>query len=394
VTTPLEAAFREHWGRVLACLVRFTGDVALAEDVTADAFAEAARRWGSDVPDNPAAWLVTTARNRAVDVLRRERVGAEKLRLLDLPDPTSAELADGATIPDERLELIFLCCHPALATEAQVALTLRALGGLSTGEIARAFLVGEETMKRRLTRARTKITVSGIPFSRPAPDRLAERLGVVLSVLYLIFNQGWDDRRADLAADAIRLARTVAGLLPGEGEATALLALMLLHDSRRAARVAGGVLVPLAEQDRSRWDGVAIAEGQAVLDRALAAGARGPYTVQAAIAALYTEEAVDWPGVVALHDRLVALSDGSPVVALNRAVAVAETEGPAAALALVDMLAPALGDYRYLPSTRADLLRRLGDVEAAREAYGRAIALAVTEPERRFLEGRLDRLGC
>ena len=217
---------------------------------------------------------------------------------------------------------------------------------------------------------------------------LAERLDVVLSVLYLIFNQGWDDRRADLAGEAIRLARTVTGLLPREGEAGALLALMLLHDSRRSARVAGGVLVPLAEQDHTRWDAAAITEGQAVLDRALAAGARGPYAVQAAIAALYTDDPVDWPGVVALHDRLVRLSDGSPVVALNRAVAVAETEGPAAALRLVDALAPALGDYRYLPSTRADLLRRLGHVEAAREAYARAVALAVTEPERRFLEGR------
>ncbi len=386
----LEAAFREHWGAVLATLVRHTGNLQLAEDATADAFAVAARRWPLDgEPDNPAAWLVTTARRRAVDLVRRDRVLAEKTRLLAAePGPGPAAPARDA-IPDDRLELLFLCCHPALATEAQVALTLRSLGGLSTAEIALAFLVTEETMKRRLSRARAKITTSGIPFRVPAPERLPARLATVLSVVYLVFNQGYGDGRPDLAAEAIRLGRVLVGLLPDEGEPAALLALMLLHDSRRAARVRDGVAVPLAEQDRALWDAAQVAEGRAVLDAALAAGARGPYAVQAAIAELHTAERMDWAAVLALYDRLATLT-GSPVVELNRAVALAETAGPRTALDAVDRLD--LGDYRYLSSTRAELLRRLGERDGARTAYEEALALAATEPERRYLQRRLDQL--
>jgi RNA polymerase sigma-70 factor (ECF subfamily) len=334
------------------------------------------------VPEVPRAWLVTTARNRAIDLLRREQRHAEKLRQLDAPPRTAEEVS---VIADERLELIFLCCHPALAPEARVALTLRALGGLETAEIARAFLVTEETMKRRLTRARTKVRDAGIPFRVPDEAVLPERLDTVLAVLYLVFNQGWGDGRADLAAEAIRLTELLDGLLPGQADVTALRALMLLHDSRRAARIRGGEIVPLAEQDRTLWDGERIAAGRALLDRALARGARGPYALQAAIAELQTTDPIDWVEVRRLYDTLLAAT-GSAVVALNRAVAVAETEGPAVALALVDGLD--LGDYRYLHSTRAELLRRIGDRVAARTAYERAIGLTTTDAERRFLERR------
>jgi RNA polymerase sigma-70 factor (ECF subfamily) len=295
-----------------------------------------------------------------------------------------------SAIPDERLELVFLCCHPALAPEARVALTLRALGGLSTPEIARAFLVTEETMKRRLTRARTKIREAAIPFRVPDAADLPARLDAVLAVLYLIFNQGYGDGRVDLAAEAIRLTRTLAELLPAAERVFALLALMLLHDSRRDARFADGELVPLAAQDRTKWDHDRIAEGRALLDRALAAGARGPYAVQAAIAELQTEDPVDWRAVVALYDTLVAQT-GSAVVALNRAVAVAEADGPGPALALVDALD--LTGYRYFHSTRAELLRRLGDTAAAQVAYDRALALTTTDAERRFLARRRADLG-
>jgi RNA polymerase sigma-70 factor (ECF subfamily) len=388
----LDAVFRDEWARVLASLVGFLGDFDLAEEAAQEAFAIAAERWRRDgPPEHPAAWLVATGRNRAIDRLRRERTLAEKTRLLPVPEaePEITPMDDDATIPDERLELVFTCCHPALATEAQVALTLRALGGLSTPEIARAFLVSEETMKRRLSRARTKIRVTGIPFAVP-PDRvLPDRLLTVLAVLYLIFNEGYGDGRVDLAAEAIRLTRMLAGLMPDEPEALALLALMLLHDSRRGARVRDGEIVVLAEQDRGLWDAARIAEGRALLDRAIALHARGAYAVQAAIASLQTETPVDWPAVAALYGRLGELTR-SPVVELNRAVAVAETEGPAAALAIVDALD--LDGYRYLHSTRAELLRRLGDAGAARAAYGRAIELAATDAERRFLRRRRGEL--
>jgi RNA polymerase sigma-70 factor (ECF subfamily) len=380
----LDRVFRDEWARVLASLVGFLGDVDLAEEAAQEAFAVAAERWIRDgPPDNPRAWLVVTGRHRAIDRIRRDRTLAEKTRLLDRPPP--GPTGGDTTVLDERLELIFMCCHPALATEAQVALTLRALGGLSTAEIARAFLVPEETMKRRLSRARTKIRAAGIPFAVPKPDALPARLRTVLAVLYLIFNQGYGDGRADLAAEAIRLARTVTALLPDQPEAPALLALMLAHDSRRAARIRDGVLVPLADQDRTRWDQAQLAEAR----RMLAKAGNGPYAVQATIAVLQTEPRIDWPAVAALYDRLRDLT-GSPVVELNRAVAVAEIDGPRAALDLVDALD--LGDYRYLHSTRAELLRRLGDVPNARVAYRRALDLATTDPERRFLEQRLASL--
>jgi RNA polymerase sigma-70 factor (ECF subfamily) len=345
-----------------------------------EAFLAASERWPRDgVPDNPGAWLVTVARRRAIDRLRRERVLAEKLRSLEVSEPVQDDL----TIPDERLELIFTCCHPALAREAQVALTLRALGGLTTEQIASAFLVAPETMKRRLTRAKAKIKGAGIPFVVPEDEALPERLAAVLAVIYLIFNAGYDGR-ADLAGEAIRLGRVLTALMPDEPEAHGLLALMLCHDARRASRVADGELVLLADQDRSLWDRGQIAEGRAMLDRALAF--RGPYALQAAIASLQLETPVDWPQVVALYTELASVAR-SPVVELNRAVAIAEAGDPAAALAITDTLA--LDDYRYKHATRAELLRRLGRVDASCAAYERALELGGTEPERRFLERRL-----
>ncbi|WP_433518970.1 RNA polymerase sigma factor [Nonomuraea sp. CA-143628] len=385
----LEEVFRDQWARVFAALVSFLGDVDLAEEAAQEAFVIAAERWVRDgLPDNPGAWLVVTGRNRAIDRLRRDRTRAEKTRLLDRPIPEEVTM-DETTIPDERLELFFMCCHPALATEAQVALTLRALGGLSTPEIARAFLVNDETMKRRLSRARNKIRAAAIPFAVPDERLLPSRLSAVLAVLYLVFNQGYGDGRADLAAEAIRLGRTLLDLMPDEPEAAALLALMLLHDSRRAARVRDGEMILLHDQDRTLWNTAQLEEGRALLDRAVRSGASGAYTVQAAIAELQTEERIDWPAVAALYDRLRQLT-GSAVVELNRAVAIAEVEGPRAALAIVDALH--LDDYRYFHSTRAELLRRLGDTVAARAAYLRALDLATTGAERRFLSRRLAEL--
>ena len=386
--------FRAEWARVVAALVTFCGDLDIAEDAAQEAFATAAIRWPIDgVPDVPRAWLVTAARRRAVDRLRRERRLTDKLWALEPPqDPAAANertQMSASTIPDERLELVFLCCHPALAPQARVALTLRAVGGLDTAEIARAFLVTEETMKRRLTRARTKIREAGIPFGVPAPELLPARIEVVLAVLYLIFNQGWGDVRIDLAAEAIRLTRVLDRLLPDHPAITALLALMLLHDSRRAARIQGGQIVPLADQDRELWDSGTLAEGRALLHRSLARGARGPYALQAAIAELQTADPIDWPSVVELYDSLLEQTR-SPVVALNRAVAVAETRGPAAALEIVEELD--LEEYRYLHSTRAELLRRLGDIPRARNAYDRALALTATEVERCFLRRRRSEL--
>ncbi len=327
---------------------------------------------------------MTTARNRAIDRLRRDRTLAAKTRLLDVPEAVEQEL-DETTIPDERLELVFTCCHPALATEAQVALTLRTLGGLSTDEIARAFLVSPETMKRRLSRAKAKIKAAGIPFSVPPDHLLPERLAAVLAVVYLIFNEGYGGR-VDLAAEAIRLGRVLAVLMPDEPEVHGLLALMLLHDARRQARFSGEDLVLLEDQDRSLWDATQIEQGRAALDRALALRGGGPHVLQAAIASLQVDERVDWPQIAALYGELVRLT-GSPVAELNRAVAVAEAQGPEPALQIVDRLA--LDHYQYLHSTRAELLRRLGRVDQARAAYRRALELARTGPERRFLERRL-----
>jgi RNA polymerase sigma-70 factor (ECF subfamily) len=386
----LEQVFRDEWGRVLAGLVGYLGDFDLAEDAAQEAFAIATERWPVEgSPPNPGAWLTITARNRAIDRLRRDRTLAEKTRLLEVPEAVEDEMED-TTFPDERLELIFTCCHPSLALEAQVALTLRALGGLSTEEIARAFLVPEETMKRRLTRAKRKIKDAGIPFGVPAEHVLPQRLAAVLAVVYLIFNEGYGGR-VDLAGEAIRLGAALAELMPDEPEVHGLNALMLLDDARRDARFAEGELVLLRDQDRSRWDAVKIACGREMLDRAFALRGRGVYVVQAAIASLHMDEPRDWVEIAGLYAELVRLT-GSPVVELNRAIAVAEVEGPEAGLALVDRLD--LDGYQYFHSTRADLLRRLGRTDEAHREYGRALELAHTVPERRFLERRLADVGA
>jgi RNA polymerase sigma-70 factor (ECF subfamily) len=330
---------------------------------------------------------LSTGRNRAVDRIRRDRTLAAKTRLLEVPEAEEDPM-EATAFPDERLELLFTCCHPALATEAQVALTLRTLGGLTTGEIARAFLVAEPTMAQRLVRAKRKIAAAGIPFRVPADHLLPDRIAAVLAVVYLIFNEGYGGR-GELTAEALRLGRALAELMPDEPEAHGLLAMMLLLDARREARFSDGELVLLADQDRSLWDTAQIAGGRAALDRAIALRGRGPYVIQAAIASLHADEPRDWLQIAALYGELSHLT-GSPVVELNRAVAVAEVDGPEAGLAIVERLA--LEDYRYLHSTRADLLRRLDRTEEARDAYRRALALAPGETERRLLERRLAEL--
>jgi len=379
----VEQVFREQWGRVLAALIGFLGDFDLAEEAAQEAFAIAAARWPREgVPSNPASWLVTTARNRAIDRIRRERTLAEKTRQLEVREAVEDEYEE---VLDERLELIFTCCHPSLSTEAQVALTLRTLGGLETPEIARAFLVPEATMAQRLVRAKRKIKAAGIPFRVPPDHLLPDRLAAVLSVVYLIFNEGWAGRN-ELNAEALRLGVALAELMPDEPEVHALLALMLIHDSRRAARFRDGEIVLLADQDRSLWDGAQVQRGREALDRALALHGRGPYVLQAAIASLHAEDSRDWPQIVGLYRELAKLT-GSPVVQLNLAVAIAELDGPERGLALVDSLP--LEDYRYLHSARAEMLRRLGRTAEAEEAYRRALALVHDDAERRLFERRL-----
>ena len=388
----VEGVFRDHWGRVLATLVGMFRDIELAEDVAQEAFAIAAERWPRDgEPANPTAWLITTARNRAIDQIRRQQVLAEKTRLLvhELTAHLEPTMDEPTTFRDERLELIFTCCHPALSREAQVALTLRTLGGLSTEEIARAFLTPFDTMSKRLTRAKHKIRDARIPFTVPEDHQLPDRLAAVLVIVYLIFNEGWSDGRVDLAAEAIRLGRALVELMPDESETLGLLALMLLNDARRDARVREVVLVPLDEQDRSLWDEQQIIEGRELLGRAVARQSAGTYVIQAAIADLHLQQPRDWHQIAALYGTL-AKRTGSPVVELNRAVAIAELDGPDAGLALLDTLT--LDAYRYYHSTRAELLRRAGRTGDARAAYARALDLAETDPERQFLARRLEEL--
>ena len=373
---------------MLATLIGFLGDFDLAEEATQEAFAIAAERWPRDgVPQNPGAWLTTTARNRAINRINRDRTLIAKTRLLEVPEAVE-DTVDETTFPDERLELIFTCCHPALATEAQVALTLRTLGGLDTGEIARAFLVPEPTMYQRLVRAKRKIAAAGIPFRVPPDDVLPDRLAAVLAVVYLIFNEGYGGR-GDLAGEAIRLGRALAELMPDEPEVHGLLALMLLLEARREARFSGGEVVLLEDQDNSLWNAEQIAAGRAALDRAFALRGRGPYVVQAAIASLHADEPRDWPQIAALYDELSRLT-GSPVVELSRAVAVAEAVGPDAGLAIVDALD--LNEYHYFHATRGELLDRLGRAAEARAAYERALELVHDDAEQRLLERRLAKI--
>ena len=402
----MDAAFRDEWGRVVATLIRTTGDWDLAEECAQDAFAMALQRWPKDgIPGRPGAWLTTAARNRAIDVLRRKAVGAAKLREVAAMSPARAGPSEPETdhsgVPDDRLRLMFTCCHPALSLEARVALTLRTLAGLTTAEIARAFLASEPTMAKRLVRAKQKIQHAGIPYRVPPAHLLPERTPGVLGVLYLLFNEGYsattgaDLVRQNLSAEAIRLARVLARLMPDEPEAAGLLALMLLHDARRPARLDDhGDLVTLEDQDRSRWDAAEISEGVSLLEDALRRGRPGPYQIQAAIAACHatavTAESTDWPQIAALYGRLAEFLP-TPVVELNHAVAVGMARGPAAGLPLVEALEATgqLAGYHLLPATRADFLRRLGRRPEAAAAYAEALELTSTDVERRYLRRRL-----
>ncbi|MEV0937717.1 RNA polymerase sigma factor [Streptomyces phaeochromogenes] len=409
VEEAVAAAFREEWGQVVATLIRVTGDWDLAEECAQDAFTQALDRWRRDgVPRRPGAWLTTTARNRALDVLRREAVGAAKLREVAVLardegpfDPHDPDFDNDSGVTDDRLRLLFTCCHPALPIEARVALTLRTLAGLTTPEIARAFLVPEATMAQRLVRAKRKIRNAGIPYRVPPAHLLPERTTGVLGVVYLLFNEGYaatsgaDLLRTNLCAEAVRLARVLARLMPDEPEVLGLLALLLLHDARRNTRVdAAGDLVTLEDQDRTAWDRAEADEGAALLETALRRGRPGPYQIQAAIAACHvtaaTAEETDWADIAALYGEL-ARHVPSDVVELNRAVAVGMSESPEAGLSLVAELEKAgdLAGYHLLPATRADLLRRSGRMVEAAEAYEKALELVENDAERRFLEKRL-----